>query len=100
MKVTVKIKLEPTKEQIRLIKATTKEYIRLVNQIVADFVESDAILKYTSKTVVLNFPAQLKIKLSKMQRVFLRNTKRMFAPTLNENRKTGKKSKSQSLKSL
>jgi len=60
MQVTVKIKLEPTKEQIRLIKATTKEYIRLVNQIVADFVESDAILKYTSKTVVAELSSAVK----------------------------------------
>ena len=60
MKVTVKIKLEPTKEQIRLIKATTKEYIRLVNQIAADFVESDASLKYTSKTVVAELSSAVK----------------------------------------
>ena len=60
MQVTVKIKLEPTKEQIRLIKATTREYIRLVNQIVADFVESDAILKYTSKTVVAELSSAVK----------------------------------------
>jgi len=60
MQVTVKIKLEPTKEQIRLIKATTREYIRLVNQIVADYVESDAILKYTSKTVVAQLSSAVK----------------------------------------
>ena len=60
MQVTVKIKLEPTKEQARLIKATTKEYIRLVNQIVADFVESDASLKYTSKTVVAELSSAVK----------------------------------------
>jgi predicted RNA-binding protein len=60
MQVTVKIKLEPTKDQVRLIKATTREYIRLVNQIVADFVESDASLKYTSKTVVAELSSAVK----------------------------------------
>jgi IS605 OrfB family transposase len=60
MQITVKIKLEPTKEQIRFLQATTKEYIRLVNQIVADFVEADINLKYTSKTVVAELSSAVK----------------------------------------
>lgn len=60
MQITIKIKLEPTKEQIRLLQAIMKEYIRVVNQIVDDFVEADAILKYTSKTVVAELSSAVK----------------------------------------
>jgi len=60
VQITVKIKLEPTREQISLLQATTQEYIRLVNKIVTDFVKADAILKYTSKTVVAELPSAVK----------------------------------------
>ncbi|WP_425057662.1 IS200/IS605 family transposase ISClte2 [Sporomusa carbonis] len=60
MQITVKIKLEPTREQNILLQATTQEYIRLVNQIVADFVEADTTLKYTSKTVVAELSSAVK----------------------------------------
>lgn len=60
MQITVKIKLEPTREQISLLQATAQEYIRLVNKIVTDFVKADAILKYTSKTVVAELPSAVK----------------------------------------
>ncbi len=60
MQITVKIKLEPTKEQESLLQATTNEYIRLVNNIVADFVKADAPLKYTSKTVIAELPSAVK----------------------------------------
>ncbi len=60
MQITVKVKLELTREQVTLLRATTKEYIRLVNQIVADFVKSDAPLKYTSKTVIAELPSAVK----------------------------------------
>ncbi|MFW0860559.1 MAG: RNA-guided endonuclease InsQ/TnpB family protein [Dethiobacter sp.] len=60
MQITVKIKLEPTREQLSLIQATTQEYIRLVNQIVADFVKADASLKYTSKAVAAELSSAVK----------------------------------------
>lgn len=60
MQITVKIKLEPTKEQIRFLQATTKEYIRLVNQVVSDYVSADANLKYTTKDVIADLPSAVK----------------------------------------
>lgn len=50
--ITVKIKLQPTKEQLCLLASTMKGYIRLVNQAVSDFMEADAYLGYMNKTVV------------------------------------------------
>ncbi|MFW0861841.1 MAG: RNA-guided endonuclease InsQ/TnpB family protein [Dethiobacter sp.] len=60
VQITVKIKLEPTREQISLIQATTKEYIRLVNHIAADFVKADASLTYTSKAVAAELSSAVK----------------------------------------
>ncbi len=60
MQITVKIKLELTKEQSNLLKATTAEYVRLVNQIVSDYVLADANLKYSSKHVTAGLPSALK----------------------------------------
>ena len=60
VQITVKIKLEPTKEQSAQLKAVTKEYIRLVNQIVSDYVFADRNLKYTSKDVVADLPSAVK----------------------------------------
>ncbi|MDD2234736.1 MAG: hypothetical protein PHZ11_09375 [Desulfitobacteriaceae bacterium] len=60
MQITVKIKLEPTREQFNLLLATTKEYILLVKRIVAEFVEADAILKYMSKSVVAELSSAVK----------------------------------------
>lgn len=60
MQITVRIKLEPTKEQLCFLESTTKEYIRLVNEIIADFVEADACLRYTSKTVIAELPSALR----------------------------------------
>jgi len=60
LQITVKIKLQPTKEQSKLLKAVMSEYIRLVNQIVSDFVSANAHLKYSSKDVVANLPSAVK----------------------------------------
>ena len=60
MKITVKIKLEPTKEQADHLKRITAEYICLVNQIVANYVEADMNLKYSSKDVIANLPSAVK----------------------------------------
>jgi len=60
MQITVKIKLQPKKEQSKLLKAVMSEYIRLVNQIVSDFVSANAHLKYSSKNVVANLPSAVK----------------------------------------
>jgi len=60
MQITVQVKLKLTQEQTDLLKATTAEYIRLVNQVVADYVSTDANLKYSSKTVVAALPSAVK----------------------------------------
>ena len=60
MQITVKIKLKPTEEQSKLLKAVMSEYIRLVNQIVSDFVSANAHLKYSSKNVVATLPSAVK----------------------------------------
>jgi len=60
MQITVQVKLKLTQEQKDLLKATTAEYIRLVNQVVADYVSTDANLKYSSKTVVAALPSAVK----------------------------------------
>ena len=60
MQITVKIKLQPTKEQSKLLTATTKNYIYLVNQIVSDYAEADRNLQYTSKDVIADLPSAVK----------------------------------------
>jgi putative transposase len=60
MQITVRIKLLPTEEQSKLLKAVMLEYIRLVNQIVSDFVSANAHLKYSSKDVVASLPSAVK----------------------------------------
>ncbi|PKM79528.1 MAG: transposase, partial [Firmicutes bacterium HGW-Firmicutes-14] len=60
MQVTVKIKLEPTKEQADRLKTITADYICLVNQIVAKYVEADMNLRYSSKDIIANLPSAVK----------------------------------------
>ncbi|PKM80001.1 MAG: transposase, partial [Firmicutes bacterium HGW-Firmicutes-14] len=60
MQITVKIKLQPTKEQADHLKTITAEYICLVNQIVVNYVEADMNLKYSSKDVNANLPSAVK----------------------------------------
>jgi putative transposase len=38
MQITVKAKIQPTKEQKVLIDATTREYIKAANRIVSDYI--------------------------------------------------------------
>ena len=60
MKITVKFKLEPTKEQFERIGATLFAYIQLVNRVVAEYVGADADLEYSSKDVLAPLPSALK----------------------------------------
>jgi len=60
LQITVKIKLEPAKEQAERLKTTSAAYICLVNQIVVNYVEADMNLKYTSKDVIANLPSAVK----------------------------------------
>lgn len=60
MQITVRIKLLPTEEQSKLLKAAMSEYIRLVNQIVSDYVSVNMDLKYSSKDVVASLPSAVK----------------------------------------
>lgn len=57
---TISIKLMPTKEQLKQIKATMDDYISLVNNIVNVYVSNSENLKYTSKDVIANLPSTLK----------------------------------------
>jgi putative transposase len=60
VQITVKIKLQPTKEQSKLLRVTTAEYICLVNQIVSDYLAAGQSLKYTSKNVAAPLPSAVK----------------------------------------
>ena len=80
MKITVKFKLEPTKEQFERIGTTLFEYIRLVNRVVAEYVRADADLKYSSKDVGAPLPSALKNQAIKdATSVFVKYRKRIRA---------------------
>ena len=49
MQITVKIKLQPTKEQAEHLKTITADYICLVNQIVVNYVDADMNLNIQAK---------------------------------------------------
>ena len=57
---TVKIKLNPTKEQEVILKSMAETYIETVNQLVSDMVDAKAMLKLTSKNVCANLPSKVK----------------------------------------
>nr|WP_145405624.1 RNA-guided endonuclease TnpB family protein [Paenibacillus xylanexedens] len=57
---TVKVKLLPAKEQIRLLQQSSHEYIRVVNTLVAEMVEEKKRLKKTTKDVPAHLPSAVK----------------------------------------
>lgn len=83
MQITVKIKLQPTKEQSKLLKVTTAEYIDLVNKIVSGYVLANQSLKYTSKNVVANLPSAVKNQAIRDAKSIFVKYKRQFGLTLN-----------------
>lgn len=60
MQLTIRAKLQPTKEQRHSLEITANEYIRLVNQVAADCVYAGTWLKHTSRTVEGLLPSALK----------------------------------------
>ena len=60
MQLTVQFKLLPTWEQRTILEETTKEYIRAVNCAVADFVQANEPLKYSSKNIAAELPSALR----------------------------------------
>ncbi|MDF9504274.1 transposase [Bacillus cereus] len=53
---TVKVKLLPTKEQIRLLEQSSHEYIKLINTLVSEMVEE----KKSTKDIEVNLPSAVK----------------------------------------
>ncbi|PYE86958.1 hypothetical protein ATL10_10954, partial [Bacillus sp. 196mf] len=53
---TVKAKLLPTKEQIRLLEQSSHEYIKLINTLVSEMVEE----KKSTKNIEVNLPSAVK----------------------------------------
>lgn len=60
MKITMQIKLQPTKEETVLLDFTMQEYISLVNDILDYAIASDIMPKLTSKTMIAPLPSALK----------------------------------------
>lgn len=60
MQLTVKLKMQPSVDQIQFLKDTTTEYIRLVNRVVATAIEAGAIGKPSSRTVDASLPSAIK----------------------------------------
>ena len=60
LKITMQIKLQPTKEEIALLDFTMQEYISLVNDILDYAIASDIMPRLTSKTMIAPLPSALK----------------------------------------
>lgn len=60
LKITMQIKLQPTKEEMALLDFTMQEYISLVNDILDYAIASDIMPKLTSKTMIAPLPSALK----------------------------------------
>lgn len=57
---TVLIKLEPTKEQVKLLDEASEEYIKVVNTLVSEMVETKSSTKKTSKNIIANLNSSVK----------------------------------------
>ncbi|PRT03710.1 RNA-guided endonuclease TnpB family protein [Bacillus wiedmannii] len=57
---TVKVKLIPTKEQIRLLEESSHEYIRVMNMLVSEMVEAKKSTKKSTKDIEANIPSAIK----------------------------------------
>lgn len=60
MKITMQIKLLPTKEESALLDFTMREYVSLVNDILNYAIASDIMPRLTSKTIIAPLPSVLK----------------------------------------
>ncbi|REF32387.1 hypothetical protein DET55_120111, partial [Bacillus mycoides] len=57
---TVKVKLLPTKEQIRLLEQSSREYIKLINTLISEMVETKESTKKSTKDIEANIPSAVK----------------------------------------
>ncbi|OTY15577.1 transposase [Bacillus mycoides] len=57
---TVKVKLIPTKEQIRLLEQSSHEYIKVINTLVSEMVEAKKNTKKSTKDIEANIPSAVK----------------------------------------
>ncbi len=60
LQITVKFKIILTKEQVQLVESISKEYIYTVNSIVSSMIQSETVLKLSSKEVLANMPSAVK----------------------------------------
>ena len=82
MKLTVQIKLMPTREQESIIKETLVGYIHTVNDLVAEFVTLDKLKNKTSADVKGSLPSALKAQAIRDARsVFQKYRKELFKTT-------------------
>ncbi|MEY9977284.1 RNA-guided endonuclease TnpB family protein [Lysinibacillus sp. RC79] len=58
--ITVKVKLLPTKVQIRLLEQSSHEYIRVINTLVSEMAETKKCTKKSTKDVEANIPSAVK----------------------------------------
>ncbi|EOP42096.1 RNA-guided endonuclease TnpB family protein [Bacillus cereus] len=57
---TVKVKLIPTKEQIRLLEQSSHEYIKVINTLVSEMVKAKKSTKKSTKDIEANIPSAVK----------------------------------------
>lgn len=76
MKLTVKFKILPSKEQEQYLEQTLNEYINTVNNIVQIMINGHT--KLTSKDIKANLPSAVKIKPYKMLKVFIENIRKLI----------------------
>ncbi|MGG1166625.1 RNA-guided endonuclease InsQ/TnpB family protein [Bacillus mycoides] len=56
----VKVKLIPTKKQIRLLEQSSREYIKVINTLVSEMVEAKKSTKKSTKDIEANIPSAVK----------------------------------------
>ncbi|MHC2835579.1 transposase [Bacillus sp. F9_6S_D1_P_5] len=57
---TVKVKLIPTKGQIRLLEQSSQEYIKVINTLISEMVEAKESTKKSTKDIEANIPSAVK----------------------------------------
>ena len=83
--ITVNIKLLPTKEQAEILEEMSTSYITAINELVAEMVHAEQLLKKTSKDVFVSLPSAVKNQLIQdAESVFKKAKKTNFqrVPTL------------------
>ncbi|MGH1144898.1 RNA-guided endonuclease TnpB family protein [Bacillus pseudomycoides] len=58
--ITVKVKLVPTKEQVKLLEESGHEYIKVINALVSEMVEAKKSTKKSTKDIEANIPSAVK----------------------------------------